>query len=62
MKKLILIIIIIAILVTSATVYAQSSDESIGRPLWTDKCQPEASVIIQELPDGTNVVTCFLFW
>lgn len=60
-----LIVVAVVALAFWAGAAVQAQDKtpgSIGRSLWTMKCDYEASVIVQELPDGTNVVTCFLYY
>ena len=54
--KLAALLVITILALTATTVLA-----SIGDVLWAMKCPAEASVIVTEYPDGTNLVECFLY-
>lgn len=60
----ILLVVLVLMAFVTGVVVAQETDGgmSIGRPIWKMKCASEMSVIVEEQPDGTNVVTCFLYW
>jgi hypothetical protein len=64
-RRTVLAIVLLLVLLAAlaGSVLAQdNAGDSIGRPLWRMKCSHEASVIVETMPDGTNVVTCFLYW
>lgn len=54
--KLTIIFVIAFLALTTSSVLA-----SIGDVLLARKCPAEASVIVTELVDGTNLVECFLY-
>lgn len=54
--KLTIILVVVLLALTASSVLA-----SIGDALWARKCPAEASVIVTELVDGTNLVECFLY-
>lgn len=56
MKIRVLLISIFILIISALPVVA-----SIGDALWSNKCPAEASVIVTELSDGTNLVECFLY-
>jgi hypothetical protein len=60
----ILFVVLVLAALAAGTVVAQEIDGgmSIGHPVWVMKCPVEMSVIVEEQPDGTNIVTCFLYW
>lgn len=52
----------LVLMIAAATQAQEKTPGSIGRPLWRMKCDNVASVIVDELADGTNLVTCFLYY
>ena len=54
-KLVVLLVIALFALVVSPAL------AGIGDVLWARKCPAEASVIVTELVDGTNLVECFLY-
>jgi len=54
--KLTILLVVVLLVLTVSSVLA-----SIGHNLWAMKCPAEASVIVTELSDGTNLVECFLY-
>ena len=58
----ILLLLVLALVLTGAVASADEKPDGIGRAEWRMKCHGEMSVIVQELPDGTNLVTCFLYY
>jgi hypothetical protein len=56
-------LLVVLLVALAGSVLAQdNAGTGIGRPMWRMKCSHEASVIVETLPDGTNLVTCFLYW
>lgn len=61
MKKLtVLLVLLVLVAIVAAPVLANAT--SIGDVIWARKCPAEMSVIVTELPDGTNLVECFLYF
>lgn len=58
----VLLLLLLVLVLTGAVLAADGKPDSIGRAEWRMKCHGEMSVIVQELPDGTNLVTCFLYY
>lgn len=58
------VLLVLALVIALAGVAMAQDDApgSIGRAMWRMKCHNEASVQIETLPDGTSLVTCFLYW
>lgn len=61
MRKLIMILLFLALVVIVAAPVLADGDD-IGRVIWARKCPAEMSVLVTELPDGTNIVECFLYY
>lgn len=63
-RTLLIALLALALVIALAGVATAQDDApgSIGRAMWRMKCHSEASVQIETLPDGTSLVTCFLYW
>ncbi len=63
-RTLLIALLALALVIALAGVATAQDDApgSIGRAMWRMKCHNEASVQIETLPDGTSLVTCFLYW